>query len=64
MELVSLGADNYRYGDTVWKGDGVLRFFPSDIEEHMLLAPREVLGAYHFSSGYSFPGGEVLYSWV
>ncbi|MDO9508195.1 MAG: acetoacetate decarboxylase family protein [Thermovirgaceae bacterium] len=64
MELVSLGADDYRYGNVVWKGVGDLRFFPSEIEEHMLLAPREVLGAYHFTSGYSFPGGKVLHSWV
>lgn len=64
MELVSLGADNYRYGDTVWSGEGALRFFPSEIEEHFPLAPKEVLGAYHYNSGYSFPGGKVLHSWV
>jgi acetoacetate decarboxylase len=42
----------------------MLRFFPSEIEEHLPLAPLEILGAYHFSSGYSFPGGEVLHRWV
>jgi acetoacetate decarboxylase len=61
--LVRLGAENVRYGEVTWAGSGSLRFFPSEIEEHVLLAPREVLGAYRFSSGYSFPGGEVLHRW-
>jgi hypothetical protein len=30
----------------------------------MALAPTEIVGAYRYSSGYSFPGGEVLHSWV
>jgi acetoacetate decarboxylase len=63
LELVRLGAENVRYGEVVWAGTGALRFFPSEIEEHMPLAPREVLGAYRYSSGYSFPGGEVLHRW-
>jgi hypothetical protein len=49
---------------TLWAGRGTLRFFPFEIEEHLPLAPLEILGAYHFSSGYSFPGGEVLHRWV
>src|SRR5262249_61660734 len=64
LELVRLGAENARYGDNLWAGRGTLRFFPSEIEEHLPLAPLEILGAYHFSSGYSFPGGEVLHRWV
>jgi Acetoacetate decarboxylase (ADC) len=48
----------------LWAGRGTLTFFPSEIEEHMSFAPLEVLGAYHFSSGYSFPGGQVLHRWV
>jgi acetoacetate decarboxylase len=63
LELVKLGAENARYGDRIWAGAGNLKFFPSDIEEHMLLAPREVLGAYRYSSGYTFPGGKVLERW-
>lgn len=64
LELVRLGAENVRYGENIWAGKGTLKFFQSDIEEHMPLAPEEVVSAYHFSSGYSFPGGEVLHSWV
>ena len=64
LELVKLGADNLRFSEDIWAGKGTLTFFPSDIEEHMVLAPREIIGAYHFSSGYSFPGGEVLHKWV
>jgi acetoacetate decarboxylase len=64
LELVRLGAENVRYGENIWAGRGTLRFFPSEIEEHLPLAPLEILGAYHFSSGYSFPGGEVLHRWV
>ncbi|MFM7246740.1 MAG: acetoacetate decarboxylase family protein [Actinomycetota bacterium] len=64
LELVRLGAENVRFGDDIWAGTGELTFLPSDLEEHMPLAPREIVGAYRFSSGYTFPGGEVLHSWV
>ncbi len=64
LELVRLGAENIRYSEDIWAGKGDLRFFPSDIEEHMMLAPQEIVGAYHFNSGYTFPGGEVLHRWV
>lgn len=64
LELVTLGAENKKTGDTVWAGSGDLVFYPSEIEEHFRLKPREITGAYAFSSGYTFPGGEVLYSWV
>jgi acetoacetate decarboxylase len=64
LELVSLGAENYRYGEIAWRGRGKLTLFPSEIEEHFALAPVEILGAFSFSSGYTFDGGRVLYSWV
>ena len=59
-----LGAEDYRYGEDVWRGEGGLSFFSSEVEEHMPLAPKEVLGAYSFSTGYTFDGGRVLHSWV
>jgi hypothetical protein len=52
------------YGADLWAGHGGLWFFPSEIEEHVPLAPIEVLGAYRFSSGYTFTGAEVLHRWV
>jgi hypothetical protein len=55
---------NLRFSEDIWAGKGALTFFPSDIEEHMTLVPREIIGAYQFSLGYSFPGGDVLYNWV
>lgn len=64
MELVRLGAENVRYGEASWAGRGTLKFFPSEIEEHTLLAPREVIAAFRYSCGYSFPGGEVLHRWA
>ncbi len=64
LELVRLGAENVRYSEDIWTGDGELAFYPSEIEEHMPLRPEEIIGAYHYSSGYTFPGGEVLHSWV
>jgi len=64
LELVSLGAEDYRYGESMWRGRGELSFFSSEAEEHMPLAPREVLGAYSYSSGYTFAGGSVLHRWV
>jgi hypothetical protein len=62
-QLVKLGATNFRYGETVWAGEGSLKFIPSEIEEHTLLSPTEVLGAYVYSSGYTFPGAEILHTW-
>ena len=64
LELVELGATDIRLGREAWTGNGTLRFFPSDLEEHMPLAPLEVLGGYRFSSGYTYPGGKVLHRWV
>jgi len=64
LELVSLGAEDYRYGENIWTGKGDLKFFNSEIEEHFPLAPREVLGAWHYNSGYTFPGGKVLFDWL
>lgn len=63
LELVRLGAEKVHYGDLVWTGQGALGFFPSEIEEHTALEPREILGAYRYSSGYSFSGAEVLHRW-
>ena len=64
LELVKLGAQAVRFGETAWQGNGNLMFFPSEIEEHVDLAPEEILGAYHYSSGYTFPGGEVVHDWL
>ncbi len=64
LELVRLKAENIRYSEELWVGQGALKFFPSELEEHMPLAPKEIMGAYHFSSGYTFPGGEILHRWV
>jgi acetoacetate decarboxylase len=64
LELVELPAQNVRLGKEAWHGVGNLAFFPSDLEEHMSLAPIEILGGYRFSSGYTFAGGKVLHRWV
>ena len=53
-ELVKLGAANKQADPVAWAGSGELTFFPSQLEEHMPLAPKEVLGAYWFRNGYTF----------
>jgi acetoacetate decarboxylase len=63
-ELVKLGAEDVRYSEEIWQGEGSLNFIPSEIEEHSALKPVEILGAYKYASGYTFPGADVLYSWV
>ncbi len=63
LELVELGAENVRFGEEVWRGEGTLRLFPSDLEEHTALGELEVLEGYHYHSGYTFPGGKVLHRW-
>jgi acetoacetate decarboxylase len=63
LELVRLNLENVRFGD-VWAGKGTLKLNPSENEEYMALAPRDVVGAYYFTSGSSVTGGEVLHSWV
>jgi len=64
LELVKLGATNWQWDPNVWAGQGDLKFFPSEIEEHMPLAPKEIIGAYRFRNGYTFPGAEVLHDWL
>jgi acetoacetate decarboxylase len=63
LELVKLHLENVRYGD-VWHGDGTIVLFPSEIQEHTLLVPREIIGGYYFSNGSTIRGGELLHSWV
>lgn len=64
LELVRLGAENVKISQDIWTGKGELNFFPSELEEHMPLKPLKIHQAYYYSSGYTFPGGEVLHSWV
>ena len=64
LELVRLGSENVNYGEEAWSGEGNLHFYPSEIEEHFGLRPKEIIGAYRYSSGYTFDGGEVLHQWV
>jgi acetoacetate decarboxylase len=63
LELVRLNAENVHFGD-VWRGDATIHLFPSEIEEHTLLAPKEVIGGYFFTGGSTITGGELLHSWV
>jgi acetoacetate decarboxylase len=48
----------------VWKGDGEVRFYPSENEELLPLSPLSVEGAYFYRSGWTNPGGKVLESLV
>ncbi|MHC1719946.1 MAG: acetoacetate decarboxylase family protein [Clostridiaceae bacterium] len=64
LELVSLGSENWTWDENIWAGTGELEFFPSEIEEHMPLAPKEIIGAYRFRNGYTFAGGKVLHDWL
>lgn len=64
LELVRLGAENWNWDPVMFAGTAELEFFPSAIEEHMPLAPIEVLGGYRFSNGYTFDGGTVLHDWT
>lgn len=62
-ELVKLGATNWSYDEKIWYGEGSLKFYESEIEEHTDFMPQEILGAYRFRNGYTFPGAERLYDW-
>lgn len=62
-ELMRLGAENWHYDENIWAGKGSLTFYESEIEEHTDLAPLEILGAYRFRNGYTFPGATRLYDW-
>lgn len=64
LEIVSLGAKDWNWGPDVWEGTGSLEFLPSDLEEHMPLKPKEIIGAYRFKNGYTFDGGEVVYDYL
>ena len=64
LELVRLGAENWQWDPVLFAGSAELEFYPSEIEEHMLLAPLEVLGGYRFRNGYTFNGGTVVHDWL
>jgi acetoacetate decarboxylase len=64
LELVKLGAVDWRWDPVIWAGKGELEFFPSEIEEHMPLAPKEIVGAFRYRNGYTFPGAEVIYDYL
>lgn len=64
LELVRLGSENWNWDPIIWAGKGELEFYPSEIEEHMALAPVEVLGAYRYRNGYTFDGGKVIHDWT
>lgn len=64
-ELVRLGAVNKQSDPVAWAGSGELTFLPSDLEEHMPLAPAGgIIGAYWFRNGYTFDGAEVLHDYT
>jgi len=63
LELVQLEVEDVAYGD-VWSGQATIDLFPSEIEEHTLLAPKSVVGGYLFSGRTTVTGGRVLHSWV
>jgi Acetoacetate decarboxylase (ADC) len=57
LELVRLGAKNVRYGENIWAGRGTLRFFPSEIEEHLPLAPSRSSAPITSARGIVFQAG-------
>ncbi len=64
FEIVSLNMANFRQNETAWAGDALVEFYPSVLEEYMVIEPRDILGGYYFSNGATVLGGEVLHSWV
>lgn len=64
LELVKLGSTNAKMDPVIWKGSADLNFFASELEEHTSLAPKEIIGAYRFRSGYTFPGAEVVHDYL
>lgn len=64
MEIVKLGAKDWHWDPVVWEGKGALDFLPSELEEHMPLKPKEIIGAYRFRNGYTFDGAEVVHDYL
>ncbi len=62
-ELVALHMEDFRFGEA-WSGEGSIKLYPSEIEEHTRLVPKEIVGAYYYTNGCTITGGEVLHSWV
>ena len=63
-ELVKLGATNKQADPVAWAGSGALEFYPSELEEHMPLKPKKVLGAYWFRNGYTFDSAILLHDYL
>lgn len=62
-ELVALHMEDFRFGEA-WSGEGSIKLYPSEIEEHSRLVPKEIVGAYYYTNGCTITGGDVLHRWV
>lgn len=62
-DFVRMTEEDFKLGE-IWKGDGSVILFPSEIEEHTHLIVNEVVGSYRYSFGQTTTGAEVLHSWL
>ncbi|MCP1358718.1 acetoacetate decarboxylase family protein [Aneurinibacillus migulanus] len=58
-ELVTFSGTDKEIG-TIWYGDAEITLFDSPFDELKALEPKEMLGSYYHSFGYTFAGGKVL----
>jgi acetoacetate decarboxylase len=58
-ELVTFSGTDKEVGP-IWYGDAEITLFDSPFDELKALEPKEMLGSYYHSFGYTFAGGKVL----
>jgi hypothetical protein len=58
-ELITMRGYDSEVSPT-WQGTAEIELFPSPTEELDALAPREMIGAYYRSVGFSWNGGTLL----
>ena len=62
-QLVQTVSSKPSFGE-LWKGEGELEYLPSLFEEHVAIAPKEILGAYIIPVGFRIEGTRLIHDYV
>lgn len=61
-QLIQTVSSNITFGE-VWAGEGSLSFHESELEEHIAIKPKEVIGAYLIPVGFTIKGTKLIHSY-
>jgi acetoacetate decarboxylase len=61
--LIQTVSSNLKFGE-IWSGKGALEYHESLFEEHPLIGPHEILGAYIIPVGFRIEGTKLIYDYT